>query len=142
MTTPLGKTPHSAHPVFRAYLWPWQNNDSSAARSQPRHNRRRRIRTGPESESIRGKRWPKQWRFGIIISRWPRRFAASIPQARDQIVGKDTTRSLRWTPKPKRFSPQGQEGERLENPTGPENSKFGAGGPVVVPLAVRSRARA
>jgi hypothetical protein len=49
----------------------------------------------PESKSIEGKEWSKQLKPGIIKSRWPRKFAASIPQARDQVVGKDTTRSLR-----------------------------------------------
>jgi hypothetical protein len=49
----------------------------------------------PESKSIGGKEWSKQLKLGIIKSRWPQKFAASIPQARDQVVGTDTTRSLR-----------------------------------------------
>ena len=50
-------------------------------------------------------------------------------------------RNSRWMPG--RFSVQGPEGGRLENPTGPGNSKFGAGGPgspVVVPPVVCPRA--
>jgi hypothetical protein len=64
----MGLTPHSVRVALRAFLSPWQNNDSSAARSQPWHHRRCGIRTQPESRLIAWNRSLKQLRFGIIVS--------------------------------------------------------------------------